>query len=365
MIPGMPRRVVVGSRSLVALAICLLAVLAALLPMPDVWVERIYSQEIYLWLQGRVTPLSNRVPFAVIDLLLVVVLGGLVSMSVRVLGPGGRGRRLRRLWRVVARTGPVIGAVYLVFLLMWGLNYRRVPLREKLDFDDARVTGAALAALADAAVRELNVSYPLAVEQGWPNLSALPDMLGPAFQAVQQRLGSEPMAIVGRPKRSILTFYFQRSAIDGMIDPFFLEVLVNDDVLPFERPFVTAHEWAHLAGYASEAEASFVGWLTCLQGSIGMRYSGWLMMYAHAVRQMPREERDAIRAALDPGPREHLEAVAARVSRATPTVRRAARRVYDRFLKANRLRAGVASYDEVVTLLLGTRFEPGWRPVER
>ena len=33
------------------------------------------------------------------------------------------------------------------------------------------------------------------------------------------------------------------------------------DLLPFERPFVLAHEWAHLAGHADEAEASAVaGW---------------------------------------------------------------------------------------------------------
>ena len=51
-----------------------------------------------------------------------------------------------------------------------------------------------------------------------------------------------------------------------MTDPFFLEVIVNPDVLPIERPFVVAHEWAHLAGYADESEANFVAWLTCAHG---------------------------------------------------------------------------------------------------
>jgi hypothetical protein len=39
------------------------------------------------------------------------------------------------------------------------------------------------------------------------------------------------------------------------------------DLLPFEKPFVAAHEWAHLAGYADESEASFVGWLTCVRAA--------------------------------------------------------------------------------------------------
>jgi hypothetical protein len=43
-----------------------------------------------------------------------------------------------------------------------------------------------------------------------------------------------------------------------MTDPFFLETLVASDVLPFERPFLVAHEWSHLAGIADEGEANFV-----------------------------------------------------------------------------------------------------------
>ncbi len=40
-------------------------------------------------------------------------------------------------------------------------------------------------------------------------------------------------------------------------------------------------------------------------------------------------------------------------------------RVYDRYLKANRVEEGVRSYGAVVTLILRARFEPGWVPVRR
>ena len=56
-----------------------------------------------------------------------------------------------------------------------------------------------------------------------------------------------------------------------MINPFGLEVLVNPDLPLSERPFVAAHEWAHLAGYADESEASFVGWLTCMRADAAAR----------------------------------------------------------------------------------------------
>jgi hypothetical protein len=43
-------------------------------------------------------------------------------------------------------------------------------------------------------------------------------------------------------------------------------------------------------------------------------------------------------------------------------VRRAARDVYDSYLKANRVELGIASYDAVVRLALGVRFDPEWKP---
>ncbi len=64
-----------------------------------------------------------------------------------------------------------------------------------------------------------------------------------------------------------------------MINPFGLEAIANPDLLPFERPFVAAHEWAHLAGYADESEASFVGFLTCIRAAAPAAYSGWLFLY--------------------------------------------------------------------------------------
>ena len=91
----------------------------------------------------------------------------------------------------------------------------------------------------------------------------------------------------GRPKFSLIGHTFAVSGVDGMMNPFALEVILNPEVLPFERPYVLAHEWAHLAGHAPESEASFVAFLACLQGPREMRYSGWLDILLHVLRALP------------------------------------------------------------------------------
>src|SRR5262249_47942925 len=186
-----------------------------------------------------------------------------------------------------------------------------------------------------------------------------------AFADAQRALGQRRVAVAGVPKRSLLTFYFRWAAIDGMTNPFFLEIIVNPDVLPIERPFVVAHEWGHLAGYADESEANFIAWLTCIRGGGEARYSGWLALYEHLFAALPREDRVAIFARLDPGPRSDLAAIDARYRRSAPAVREVARHVYDSYLKANRVPEGIASYDLVVRLVLGTTFDNGWVPQQR
>jgi hypothetical protein len=258
-----------------------------------------------------------------------------------------------RIWQFLLRTGTLAAGLYLVFLVVWGLNYRREPLRRTLAFHQERVTPEALNALAARAVAELNEIHGR-LPASWPAWDEMRSQLGPAFERARLQIGPKWRVEPGDPKRSLLNVYFKLTAVEGMVDPLFLEVLVNQDVLPFERPFIVAHEWGHLAGRADESEASFHGFLTCMSGPVWARYSAWISLYGTIVAGLPRDAQRAFGMKLDSGPRRDLQALRERiVSQSMPLARRASGAAYDRFLKANRLREGVRSYDLVVTLLLG------------
>jgi hypothetical protein len=350
-------------RPWVAAATIAAAAMAALAPISAVWVEETYSRQWYPAVQRMLTPVSGLVGFSLLDGLAIAAALGLAAWwwrGVRGAAAGWRAR-VAVVFRLTLHTAAAAALVYLVFLAMWGLNYRRVPLTAKLDYDAARIAPEALAALAAESVERLNALHAPAAAAPWPSFAELPERFGPAFERVQRRLGAARTAVAGRPKATLLTAYFRRAGIDGMLSPFSLEVLVNGTLLPFERPFLVAHEWSHLAGYANEAEASFVGVLICLAGDAQSRYSAWLYVSQQLVRHLSREDRDRVWGGLDDGPRNDLRAIAARLQEATPVVRRTANRVYDRYLRANRVDAGIASYGLVVDLLLGTDGTATWR----
>ncbi len=331
-----------------------LAATLAVVPTPTAWVEIVYSRQLYLVSQNLLTPISSLTGIALFDVLLATGAVGLPwwwGRALRRAAPGGR-------WRVAGQmslnTIALAAGAYLVFLLVWGLNYRREPLTAKLDYEPQRVSSQALTALAYEAVGRLNVLHPRAHAQPWPDLGELPARLGPAFEEVQHDLGARRTAVTGLPKPTLLTPYFARAGVDGMINPFSLEVLVNASVLSFERPFVVAHEWAHLAGYANESEASFVGWLTCLSGDAASQYSAWVFLFPHLLRHLGPEQQTELWQEMDAGPTADFRAVSARASQTVPVVRNNANRVYDRYLRANRVDEGIASYGAVVDLVLGS-----------
>ena len=336
------------------------------MPLPSRLVEAWYSRRLYPAIQGFVTPLGNAVPVAPLDVVTLLLLVVLVI---------GFWRRVRALGIVRALVSSVVSlvtltaVVFLLFVLLWGLNYRRVPLDEKLAYDATRVTREAAIRLGSHALLEVNgLHAPAHAGDAGPFAGPAPPSpaqgptLEAAFGAAERLLGSDRLAVPGVPKRSLLERYFRAAAIDGMTDPFFLQIIINPDTLPFERPFVVAHEWAHLAGYANEAEANFVAWLTCTQGDAMARYSGWLAIFEHVAASLPRSDRAALTSQLAAGPRHDLQAAAARYATASPVVRTAARDVYDTYLRANRVREGVESYTAVVRLMLGAGLEDGGSP---
>jgi hypothetical protein len=340
-----------------------LALLAGLAPIDARFVERWYSTGIYPVIERGLTPVSNLVPFALLDILAV---GG-VCLVLLALVRSVRLARHKKKWAplliTLSRLVTSAAVIYLAFLLLWGLNYRRISMTDRLVMERDASQDAILD-LGRLAVRQLNAMHAAAHSEGWRTSPWREHRLRDAYHAVLTDLTDARTTVPGRLKWSLLGPYFRWTSVDGMINPFGLEVLANPDLLPFEKPFVAAHEWAHLAGYADESEASFVGFLTCIRAATPAAYSGWLFLYWEVSSEVGADARRTLASGLEDGPRGDVAAVSERVRKGqVPLVRDAGWRVYDEYLKANRVEEGVRSYDLVLTLLARARFENGWTPV--
>lgn len=333
----------------------------ALLPLSAPWVERSYANGLYPALQRSLTPLMNPVPFAVGDALgLAPVVALPLWWAVR-LARTRPGQRFRMLGALSLHTLTLAAAFVLSFQLLWGWNYQRVPLAHKLAYSDDRVTKQAARDLLRRTVQRLNEAGAAAHAAPASNEADLRTRLHHTLDETVRLLGNRRGIVPGVPKTTLFNPWLAAAGFDGFIYPFTLEVVLQRGLLSVEKPFLLAHEWAHLAGFADESEANFVAWLACIRSNdTRLRYAGWLALYTY----LPADAR--LHARLSPIVRADLRALRRRQTRrVNPGVSRFQGQVYDRFLKANRVESGIASYGQFVRLALGTRFEPGWAPVPR
>ncbi len=115
-----------------------------------------------------------------------------------------------------------------------------------------------------------------------------------------------------------------------------------------------AHEWAHLAGQADEAEASAVGWLACMKGGPALAYSASLYLIMEAAAGLPagRAAAGAVEARRRREGRSGRRSPTGCGEQQKPRVQRAAFKVYDEYLRANQVEDGTASYGRALTLIL-------------
>jgi hypothetical protein len=346
--------------------IILCALGAAFAPVSGETIERVYSTSVYPKIQAIVTSVSNLVPFALFDVLTIIALIVLITAGAGAVWRARAERSFRPVGAALLSMLTFAAVAYLVFLGIWGLNYRRVPMTERLVLAADAPSTDQVMKLGLEAIRRLNRLHAEAHRIGWEADPRLDEELVAAYAFVQERLVGTTDAVPGRLKSSIYGPYFRWTTVDGMVDPFALEALANPDLLPFERTFVAAHEWAHLAGFADESEANFVGWLTCIRAGVPAQYSGWLSLYWQIGVEVPPDDRKRLWDAVGEGPRRDIQAITDRLRRGQwPFLRDASWRVYDGYLRANRVEEGIRSYGQVINLVLRARFEDGWVPVRR
>src|SRR5574341_1061010 len=176
------------------------ALVLAIAPLPPALVERAFSNGAYALVQPSMTALSNRVPFAWLDALIVV---GAILTVWRVVTTWRRRTNLAGWAGRLAWNGVCAGAaVYLAFLAAWGFNYRRVPASERLAVDARRVNEARLRAFATRAVHEANRLWPARRDETRLAGELLVGDLAPAFAAATHMTGTPWHVEPGRPKAS-------------------------------------------------------------------------------------------------------------------------------------------------------------------
>ena len=269
-----------------------------------------------------------------------------------------RGRRVRRAWGAALGAVCAVLTVYLLFCLLWGVNFWTDSFQDKSGIHEEAVSLEELTAVtawfadrlaetADAVPRDEDGLFAASTEDILADYASVYDGAEALFPFLE--FESQP------PKAMFYSKFMSAMNFTGVYCPFTGETNLNVDAPACLLPATVAHELAHQRGIASEQECNFLAVLastTC--GDPVYAYSGWLMGYIHlgnALYDADREAWSAIRDNLPETVLTDLRDNNAYWAQYKGAASVAGQKVYDTVLKAYGDADGIRSYGTVVDLL--------------
>lgn len=328
------------------------------------WVESAYSRGLFPHIARALSTVFGWLPFSLAEVLVgLLALLALVWLAdtVRrvVLQPPGR--CWAAAWRRLSALMAVLGAAYLAFILLWGLNYGRQPLAGSIGLQTRPSSVAELADLCSDLIDRTNSLRQQVREDanGFMRLNgSIPDALRRASLGYQRAAALYPVlaGTYSPPKGVWVSPLWSYTGIGGVYFPFTGEANVNVAVPESSIPASAAHEMAHQRGFAREDEANYIAYLVDnLHPDADFRYSGTLSALVSAMNALYAQDParyQELAARYSPGVRRDLEQLDAYWNAHEGTVSRASNRINDQYLKTNMQAEGVGSYGRMVDLLL-------------
>jgi hypothetical protein len=319
------------------------------------FVERFYSNGLYLYISkiSRIT--LGRIPFSVGD----VIYGILILYLLKSIW------KTRRSWRLewkntVLKILSVLSVAYFLFHFLWALNYYRQPLFEKMkisrDYSDADLLDFTKKLIAKTNETQfkitkndsLKVVFPYTNNQVFEmNLNGYQTLSNQYFffeytnPSIKKSLFSLPLTYMG---------------FGGYLNPFTNEAQVNYLMPMYNSPTTSCHEMAHQMGFASESECNFIGFLASIKNkNLYFQYSGYSFALRYSLANWyARDQKvyDQLLTTVHPGILKNYQESDDFWKQYETPIETGFHIFYDNFLKLNQQKDGMQGYSKFVNLLV-------------
>lgn len=319
------------------------------------FIEGFYSNGFYSYVSSFSRIIFGFIPFSIGDFCYLIAIVYLVIGYFRY-------RKISKLsWKdSVLKILSFFSVFYFLFNILWGLNYYRVPLFEKLKIEkeysnEDLLKFTQLLILKTNSIHSqitnndtLKVVFPYSQNQvfemnldGYRSLSKKNPAFTYKYSSIKKSLFSLPLSYMG---------------FSGYLNPFTNEAQVNDKIPLYNFPTTVTHEMAHQLGYASESEANFIGFLASTNNENSyFQYSG----YSHALHYCLSNWRfrnevqfKKLLKTVHPGIIKNYKESEDFWNNYESFVETGFHLFYDRFLKVNQQKDGIEGYSRFVDLLV-------------
>jgi len=320
------------------------------------WIEKYYAKGIYPIISGSLRRLLGWIPISIGDVfygIFFVIIIRWIWLLIQT--------RMTPFREHLYKLGAFLSVIFFIFHFFWGLNYYRLPLSERLEIETIEYTPEQLLTTTKEHIKKLNAIHQklvqddsLAIEVPYKRRKiykmASLEYKELFVDSVDYRFRKKSI------KSSLLSTPLTYMGFSGYLNPFTGESQVNKKIPKTGFPATTCHEMAHQLGYASESEANYIGYLACVNSDDPyFQYSGELLATNHllfALAQYDKELYQKTRKELHFGILKDKQVTHDFWDSYHNPLEPFFKKFYDVFLKANRQKEGIQSYNDMVGYLV-------------
>ena len=316
------------------------------------FVETVYAQNIY-----PVVAIVNRwffhfFPFSAGDIIYIFGFTYLVSLVFYIF------LDIKNMMLHLTKLSTYLLQVVWVFYLSWGFNYFREPLAKQLKFSEEKYTITQLQTITDKMIdksnslqRQLaqNDSLPVKIPYGIERIIKKAEGGYVQIESIINQKYNYPCE-----KTSLLSKPISYMGVSGYLNPFSGEAQINNIYPKIFLPSIASHEIAHQLGYAPENEANFLGYLSASHNPDPyFQYSAYIDALYYCLIEIRKADNDLYQTYIKKVNKgilkNYSEAFQFSKEHQFPIDFSS---TYDTYLKMNKQKSGIRSYNEMVRLLI-------------
>ena len=335
--------------------IAVIALVVFLFGLSQQLVLTCYSNGIYPIISTVLRVISAIFPFAIGDLLYVVlILFGLLQLAI--FFKKIKKNKINKTHRVIIplKLLHMVLLFYISFKLLWGLNYARPSITQQLNIGNERYDVKQLVALGNYFVAKLNALQPNLNPRLSFNIHELHQKAVIHYQKME-RINSFFAYPHPSIKPVLNDWLVSKMGIEGYYNPLSGEANVNMKLPAWVLPFVTCHEISHQLGVAREDEANLVAYLVGINSEdINFQYSvnyNMLRYILLEIRIKSPEDYLKLRNRISPALLENFKIESDFWKRYNGQMSGYMGVAFDKFLKLNNQKRGIKSYQNIVIWL--------------
>ncbi|MBC7845179.1 MAG: DUF3810 domain-containing protein [Flavobacterium sp.] len=319
------------------------------------FVERFYSNGLYVFVSKILRITLGKIPFSVGDLIYGILIVYLLKSI------WNARKTWKQEWKNNAlKVVSVLSVAYFLFHILWAMNYYRQPLFEKMkierDYTDADLLDFTKKMIAKTNEIQtlitkndsLKVVFPYSNDQvfemnlnGYQTLSSQYAFFEYTNPSIKKSLFSLPLTYMG---------------FGGYLNPFTNEAQVNYLMPMYNSPTTSCHEMAHQMGFASESECNFIGFLASIKNeNLYFQYSGYSFALRYCLSNWyVRDEKvyDQLLKTVHPGILKNYQESEDFWRQYDTFIDKGFHIFYDNFLKINQQKDGMEGYSKFVNLMV-------------